>query len=443
MNEAERAGDPPPGGAWEATMVRLLSGRIYYGWIVVGVTFVALLVSAGIRSAPSVLIHPLETELGWQRDAISLFISIGLLIFGAAAPVGGWLITNVGPRRLMLFGLVLGGVSAILSAQMTTLWQFGLLWGVFSGIGGGVTAGALGVTIANRWFTARRGLVLGLFGAATSAGQMVFYRALIPLVEQLGWRGSVVIVGVIALVIITPVLLLMRDDPAEIGVAPYGGAPPAPAIAIPAAGFLSVMSRAIRVPEFWLLAVSFFICGASSTGIVGVHFLPHAIDHNIPQNTAANVLAIMGGMNFIGTLASGILTDRFDPRKLLATYYILRGLSLFIVPYVFQVPGLLVFAVIFGLDYIATVPPTAALCADIFGRRNVGIVFSWVFFAHQLGAASVAYISGLIRVQSGSYLYAFIMAGILAIIGGLLVLRIGQKADVLASPAPVVLVARA
>jgi sugar phosphate permease len=336
----------------------------------------------------------------------------------------------------MIFGLVVGGTSAILSARMTALWQFGLLWGVLSGIGTGVTAGGLGATIANRWFTVRRGLVLGLFGAATSAGLMIFYRALIPMVDQLGWRGSVVIIGVLALVVITPVLLLMRDDPSEIGVEPYGGPPPAPAVAIPAEGFRAVMSRAIRVPEFWLLAGSFFICGASSNGIVGVHFLPHALDHGIPTNTAANVLAIMGGMNFIGTLASGILTDRYDPRKLLATYYILRGLSLFIVPYVFQVPGLLVFAVVFGLDYIATVPPTTALCADIFGRRNVAIVFSWVFFAHQLGAASIAYASGLIRVQSGSYLYAFIMAGILAIFGGILALRIGHKADVLAAPAP-------
>jgi sugar phosphate permease len=415
-------------------MARLLGGRIYYGWIVVGVTFAALLVSAGVRSAPSVLIHPLETELGWQRDGISFFISIGLLIFGASAPVGGWLISTFGPRRLIIFGLVVGGACSIISASMTDLWQFGLLWGVLSGIGTGVTAGALGVTIANRWFTKRRGLILGLFGAATSAGQMIFYRTLIPLVERIGWRGSVVIIGVIALVIITPVLLLMRDDPAEIGVEPYGGPAPVPAGALPAAGFRAVMSRAIRVPEFWLLAGSFFICGASSNGIVGVHFLPHSLDHGIPANTAANVLAIMGGMNFIGTLASGILTDRFDPRKLLATYYILRGLSLFIVPYVFEVPGLLVFAVIFGLDYIATVPPTSALCADIFGRRNVGIVYSWVFFAHQLGAASVAYASGLIRVQSGSYLLAFLMAGVLAILGGIMALRVGHRADILAAP---------
>jgi sugar phosphate permease len=426
-------------------MARLLRGRIHYGWIVVGITFVSLLVSAGVRSAPSVLIHPLEVDpaLRWQRDAISFFISVGLLIFGASAPVGGWLISTFGPRRLMLFGLVVGGLCSIASAAMTAIWQFGLLWGVLSGIGTGVTAGALGVTIANRWFTTRRGLVLGLFGAATSAGQMIFYRSLIPLVERIGWRGSVVIIGVIALVVLTPVLLLMRDDPTEIGVEPYGGQPPAPAVAVPAAGFRAVMSRAIRVPEFWLLAGSFFICGASSNGIVGVHFLPHSIDHGIPQNTAANVLAIMGGMNFIGTLVSGILTDRYDPRKLLATYYILRGLSLFIVPYVFQVPGLLVFAVVFGLDYIATVPPTSALCADIFGRRNVGIVFSWVFFAHQIGAASIAYVSGLIRVQSGSYLYAFIMAGILAILGGLMALRVGHRSDVLAAPAPAVAVVRA
>lgn len=419
-------------------MARLLSGRVFYGWIVVGVTFLSLLVSAGVRSAPSVLIYPLETDpaLLWRRDAISFFISIGLFIFGASAPVGGWLISRFGPRRLMLIGLAVGGTTAIASAGMTAIWQFGLLWGVLSGIGTGVTAGALGATIANRWFTARRGLVLGLFGAATSAGQMIFYRALIPLVDRIGWRGSVILIGVLAIIALTPVLLLMRDDPAAIGLQPYGGPPPAPVAAIPAAGFREVMSRAVRVPEFWLLAGTFFICGASSNGIVGVHFLPYARDRGIPQDTAANVLAIMGGMNFIGTIASGILTDRYDPRKLLATYYIPRGLSLFIVPYVFQVPGLLVFAVVFGLDYIATVPPTTALCADIFGRRNVGIVFSWVFFAHQIGAASVAYLSGLIRVRTDSYLAAFIMAGILAIFGGIMALRVGRRSDILAVPAP-------
>ncbi len=403
-------------------MARLLSGRIYYGWIVVGVTFLTLLVSAGVRSAPGVLIHPLEVDLKWNRASISFAVSIGLLLFGFAAPIGGTLMNRFGPRRLMLFGLLVAGGSALGSAAMTALWQFTLLWGVLSGIGTGVAAAVLGVTIANRWFTAQRGLVLGIFGAATSAGQMIFTPALIWLVERMGWRGSVVILGIIALVILTPVFLLMRDNPTEMGLEPYGG--PAPPTVGAIGGMGAIMSRAIRVPEFWLLSVSFFICGASSSGVIGVHFIPHSIDHGIPQGTAAGVLAIMGGMNFVGSLCSGYLTDRFDPRKLLACYYILRGLSLFLLPFVTQFSGLLIFAIFFGLDYIATVPPTAALASDIFGRRNAGVVFGWIFCAHQVGAASAAYLSGLIRVTFGDYTGAFLSAGLLAIIGGFLALGI-------------------
>jgi sugar phosphate permease len=418
-------------------MARLLGGRVFYGWIVVGVTFATLLVSAGVRSAPGVLIHPLEVDLNWSRAAISFAVSIGLLLFGFAAPFGGMLMNRFGPRRLMLFGLLVSGGSALGSAAMTALWQFNLLWGVLSGIGTGVASAVLGATVANRWFTARRGLVLGLFGAATSAGQMIFTPALIWMVERMGWRGSVVVLGIIALIVLTPVFLLMRDNPADLGLEPYGGAAPAPAVA--PAGGKGIMARAVRVPEFWLLTTSFFICGASSNGVIGVHFIPHSIDHGIPQGVAASVLAIMGGMNFVGSLLSGYLTDRYDPRKLLACYYIFRGLSLFLLPFVTQFSGLLIFAIFFGLDYIATVPPTSALTADIFGRRNVGVVFGWIFCAHQVGAALAAYGSGLIRVTFGDYTGAFLTAGALAVIGGLLALRIRRDAtfEPVAPPAPV------
>ena len=406
-------------------MVRLLGGRVYYGWIVVGVTFLTLLISAGVRSAPGVLIHPLEVDLGWNRAAISFAVSVGLLLFGFAAPFGGQLMVRFGPRKLMLFGLTVSGASAILSAGMTNLVQFNLLWGVLSGIGTGVAAAVLGATVANRWFTRRRGLVLGLFGAATSAGQMIFTPLLIGLVERMGWRGSVVVLGIIALVILTPVFLLMQDNPSDLGLEPYGG--PAPGASSAALSMGQTMARAIRVPEFWLLSISFFICGASSNGVVGVHFIPHSIDHAIPQGTAAGVLAIMGGMNFVGSICSGFLTDRIDPRKLLACYYIFRGLSLFLLPFVTSFPGLVIFAVFFGLDYIATVPPTSALVADIFGRRSVGVIFGWVFCAHQVGAASAAYLSGLLRVIFGSYTSAFLIAGGLAVIGGILALRIERE----------------
>ena len=405
-------------------MARALHGRIYYGWVVVGVTFLTLLISAGVRSAPGVLIHPLQVDLGWSIAPISFAVSIGLLLFGFAAPFGGQLMIRFGPRALMLFGLLVSGASALGSAAMTTLGQFTLLWGILSGIGTGVASAVLGATVANRWFTRRRGLILGLFGAATSAGQMIFTPLLIVLIEGLGWRGSVAILGGVALLTLLPVLTLMRDTPADLGLEPYGG--PAPSAGEPSLGMARTVARAVHVPEFWLLAGSFFICGATSNGVIGVHFIPHSIDQGIAQGTAASVLALMGAMNFVGSIGSGFLTDRIDPRKLLACYYFFRGLSLFLLPFVSHLWGLAIFAVFFGLDYIATVPPTAALVADIFGRRAVGVVFGWVFSAHQIGAASSAYLSGLLRANVGSYASAFLIAGNLALIGTLLALRIDR-----------------
>jgi len=416
-----------------------LSKRLYYGWIVVGIVFVALLVSAGVRAAPTVLVNPLETELGWSRATISFAVSIGLLLYGLSGPVAGWLMDRFGPKRLMLAGLAIIGTSTLAGATVTELWQLNLFWGVLSGIGTGIVAPVLGATVANRWFVERRGLVLGIFGAAASAGQLVAVPALMWLVVVIGWRqGTVLLAGAVMLVLL-PVLFLMRDDPSRMGLRPYGGRgpeaqpaaeeSPAPEPGTPLADAQrrGVMSRTVRAPEFWLLSGSFFICGASSNGIIGVHFVPHSIDHGIPEVTAASVLALMGAMNFVGTLASGWLTDRYDPRKLLAVYYSLRGLSLLLLPFVTEFAGLAVFAVFFGLDYIATVPPTVALVADRFGRMNVGTVFGWVFFSHQIGAALASYLGGVSRDSFGDYTAAFLGAGILAVLAAMMALLVRRR----------------
>ena len=427
------------GGPWWG------SGDLYYGWVVVWVVFAALLVSAGVRAAPTVLINPLETELGWGRATISLAVSIGLLLYGLSGPVAGWLMDRFGPKRLTVLGLFIIGVSTLLGATVTELWQLNLFWGVLSGVGTGIVAPVLGATVANRWFVARRGLVLGILGAAASAGQLVSVPALMWLVVEVGWRWGTTFFALAVFAMIPPVLILMRDDPARMGLRPYGEeeetpaaeASPAPEPGTPVAdagsdadseaeGGRGALSRAVRSPVFWLLSGSFFICGATSNGIVGVHFIPHSIDHGIPEVTAASVLALMGAMNFVGTIASGWLTDRFDPRKLLAIYYTGRGLSLLILPFVTDFSGLAVFAVFFGLDYIATVPPTVALVADRFGRVHVGTVFGWVFFAHQVGAALAAYLGGVARDSLGDYQLAFLSAGVLAILGALMALGVGR-----------------
>jgi sugar phosphate permease len=411
-----------------------LGRRIYYGWIVVAVAAVTALASAGVRLAPAVLIHPLEEEFGWARASISLAAAIGLFIFGMASPVAGALMDRYGPRRLMLAGVLIVGVSTLASSVMTSLWQLHLFWGLLSGLGTGLAAAVLGASVATRWFVARRGLVVGIMGASVSAGQLVFVPLLMWLFVSIGWRGGVVVLGVIVLALLPLIWLLMRDGPDDMGLRPLGANPESGAPAVTrAASLRQIMAYAVRVPEFWLLSGSFFICGATSNGIIGTHLIPHSIDIGIREVTAATIIGIMGAMNFIGTITSGWLTDRYDPRKLLAIYYTFRGLALFLLPFVAGFWGLLIFAVVFGLDYIATVPPTVALTADIFGRQNVGSVYGWVFLSHQFGAGVAAYLGGLARDSFGDYQLAFLTAGALAIIGGMMALRV--RREVHAEPA--------
>jgi MFS family permease len=382
-----------------------------------------LLASAGIRAAPGVLIVPLEQDMGWGRAMLSTAVSIGLLLFGLAGPLAGWLIDRLGPRLVMLGGLILMVAAMLASAAMRAPWQLMLFWGGLSGLGTGLAGAVMGATVANRWFVARRGLVLGVFGAATSAGQLIFLPLIVGMTHIIGWRGVTLALAVIAALLLPAVLLLMRDSPADVGAAPYGlSAAPAPAGLRPSAA--AVMGVALRSPAFWLLSGTFFICGVTSNGLIGTHFVPYAIEYGVPEVTAAGTLALMGMMNFVGTLGSGYLTDRHDPRVLLAVYYGFRGISLLILPFVHGPLGLAVFAVIFGLDYIATVPPTSALVADAFGRQNVGTVFGWVFCAHQVGAALAAWLGGVARESLGSYTLAFLTAGALAGAAVIMSLRI-------------------
>lgn len=403
-------------------MTTVRKRKLFYGWVVVGVTVLTLLVSAGIRAAPGVLILPLERETGWSRTLLSTAVSIGLLLFGFAGPLAGWLVDRLGPRIVMVGGLGLMSLSMVLSALIQAPWQLLLFWGALSGLGTGLAGAVLGTSVANRWFYARRGLVLGVFGAATSAGQLVFLPVIARLVDLTSWRGASYALAGAAVAMLPLVLLLMRDSPAAVGQAPFGLAQ-APALAPRPAG-LSVMGAAVRSPAFWLLSSTFFICGATSNGLIGTHLVPHAVEHGMSTDTAVSALALMGTMNFIGTLASGWLTDRYDPRVLLACYYGFRGLSLLLLPFVNNPFGLAVFAILFGLDYIATVPPTSALVADTFGRQNAGTVFGWVFCAHQIGAALAAWLGGVTRELTGNYGPAFLAAGVLAITATVLSLGI-------------------
>ena len=400
--------------------------RLYYGWIVAGVTALVLLLAAGARSSPGVFLLPMQHDLGYDRGTLSLAVSVGLVMFGLGSPLSGWLMDRFGPRLVTLMGLLLTGVSFLASAAIRSEWQLFVFWGLLSGVGSGVVGSVLGATVANRWFVSHRGLVTGLFGAATSAGQLIFFPLLGALADGVGWRSSALWIAGALLVCLVPAFLLMRDAPAKLGLRPLGvrdGETP-PRIT-PDAG---IMRRALVSLDFWLLTATFFICGATSNGLIGTHFIAHAVEHGMTSVAATGVLAIMGAFNFVGTIASGWLTDRFDPRRLLAVYYIFRGASLCLLPFVEPGFGLLVFAVLFGLDYIATVPPTTALVADTFGRGNVGTVFGWVFCAHQIGAATASWLGGVSRDVLGDYGLAFLVAAGVSAAGGLLALGIRREA---------------
>ncbi len=402
-----------------------MKSKTSYAWVVVGITALVLLVTAGARSAPGAWLIEMERDTGWSRGALSFATSLGLILFGLGGPISGLLMAKFGVRTITALSIVLTALAMWLSSYVQSQLELNLFFGLLSGIGTGLVASVLGATIANRWFLEQRGLVTGIFGASTSAGQLVFYPLLTTLAVSVGWRSSALILAAIVIAVLVPVLFLMRGDPSEVGQRPVGATSDTPMT--PPKADLGIMSKALRHQDFWLLAITFYICGATSNGLIGQHLIPHAVDHGMAQPVAAGVVALLGAFNFVGTIASGWLTDRYDPRKLLLCYYGFRGISLLFLPYMHDIVGLSVFAVLFGLDYIATVPPTVMLVAKTFGRHNVGIVYGWVFAAHQMGAAMAAWIGGVARDNFGDYALAFIVAGIIAIIGGFLALGIRQE----------------
>ena len=419
---------------------RLARGRLHYAWIVAAVTFLVLLSAAGIRSTPGVLIIPLEKEFGWNRATISLAVSVNLLLYGLFGPFAAALMDRFGVRRVILASLSFVAAGVGLTTVMHAPWHLVVLWGVVVGLGTGTTALVLGAYIANRWFAERRGLVTGLLTASAATGQLIFLPNLASAVVNHGWRAAALIVSAVALAMIPVVALFMRNEPSDVGLRPYGAGDEAPLSQAPmggnpAAAALSALGQGFRSREFWLLAGSFYICGASTNGLIGTHLIPASMEHGVAEVTAATLLAAMGVFDLVGTTVSGWLTDRWDSRYLLCWYYGLRGLSLLFLPYALgtQFLALAAFAVFYGLDWIATVPPTVRLAANVFGKRNVGVMFGWISAAHQLGAATAAFGAGALRTWLGSYQVAFMASGLLCLLAAGLVIRIGQasKGDLL------------
>jgi MFS family permease len=389
-------------------------------WLVAATAFVALVGAAGFRATPAVLLHPLHAEFHWPLATISAAVSVNLMLFGLTAPFAAALMDRFGIRRVVAAALLLVAAGSGLTVFMTASWQLILCWGVLVGLGTGSMALAFVATVTGRWFVHRRGLVTGVLTAGGAAGQLVFLPLLAAVVRDHGWRTAALIVAAAALAVVPLVGWLLRENPADLGIPPYGGTevvPPPPATGGAAARAVNALRAAARTGPFWLLAGGFAICGATTNGLVGTHFIPAAHDHGLPETTAAGLLALVGLFDIVGTIGSGWLTDRMDSRLLLGAYYALRGGSLLVLPSLFAGttrPSMLVFIIFYGMDWVATVPPTVALCREYFGA-SAPVVFGWVFASHQVGAAIAATAAGFVRDQLGTYTLAWYVAGALSV----------------------------
>ena len=411
-----------------------MKSKLHPAWIVAAITFATLFASAGFRSAPSVLILPLEDEFGWRRDVISAALAINVLLFGLTAPFAAALMDRFTVRKVVMSALTVIGIGALLTIWMNKSWHLMLLWGVVVGIGTGSMALVFAATIANRWFVKKRGLIIGVLTAAGASGQLVFLPTLARLAQDPGWRASSVMISIAAFLMVPLIYLFLKENPQSINTTPYGAAdnwqPPVLEKGNAARVAIVTLRDAAKVRNFWYLVGSFFICGLSTSGLIGTHFIPAAHDHGMAQVTAASLLALIGVFDVVGTITSGYLTDRNDPRKLLFFYYLLRGLSLFLLPSILfskVEASTLVFVIFYGLDWIATVPPTVMLCRQVLGPDKGAIIYGWVFAAHQIGGALAAFGAGLLRVKFGDYAAAFYITGILCVITSYFVLQITIK----------------
>ena len=408
--------------------------KFHPAWPVAAITFLVLVITAGIRATPSVLVVPLEDAFGWHRDQISLAIAVNVLLFGLVAPFAAAFMERFGVRKVVLTALSLVTAGAISTTLISSPGQLIATWGVVVGIGTGSMALVFGGTIANRWFVKHRGLVIGAFTASTATGQLVFLPGLAYLAQHSGWKVVSVSVSIACAAMIPLVLIFLRESPASVGRLPYGAEPdwqpPAKSEISAAKLALVTLKEASAKKDFWYLFASFFVCGLSTSGLIGTHFIPAAHDHGMMETTAASLLALIGVFDLIGTLASGYLTDRYDPRKLLFFYYFLRGLSLFLLPIIlFNTvhPSTLVFVIFYGLDWVATVPPTIMLCRTVLGPNRGMVIYGWVFSAHQIGASVAALGAGILRVKLGDYALSFYISGAFCLLSAALVLRIAKN----------------
>jgi sugar phosphate permease len=410
--------------------------RFHYAWMVIAVTFLIMLVTAGIRATPSVMMVPLEQGFGWSRTTISMALAINLALFGLMGPFAAAAMQRFGMRRTVLAALTVLAIAVALSGKMHAAWQMVLIWGVLVGSATGATSTTLGAVVVNRWFSQHRGLAMGILTASSATGQLAFLPLMAWVAEHRGWQTLVLLVALAAAIVLPIVALLLPEKPSAIGLRRLGEADDAAADAAqsnanPIVIAFAALKKASTFGDFWLLFFTFFICGASTNGYIGTHFIAMCGDYGLSEVRGAGMLAMMGVCDLFGTTLSGWLSDRFNNRVLLFWYYGLRGLALIFLPFAFgyQYLGLPLFGLFYGLDWIATVPPTVRLTTDVFGSRDAPVVFGWVVAGHQLGAAFAALGAGMLRSTLGTYTMATMISGGLCVVGAMLVLRINRPTD--------------
>ncbi|MES2071098.1 MAG: MFS transporter [Pseudomonadota bacterium] len=414
--------------------------RFNYAWLVLGLIFVVLLAAAGIRATPAVMIVPLEQEFGWNRSTISFAISVNIALYGLIGPFSAAAMQRFGVRPVVLAGLCLLSAGTALSTFMHLPWHMVLTWGLLVGAGSGVAATTLAATIVSRWFETRRGLAMGLLTASSATGQMVFLPLMASMVGHYGWRSVAFLVAAVAALAIPLIAIFLPERPRDIGLKMYGQTEETDAATLAAEASkknpfmiaIDALRSSLKMRDFWLLFISFFVCGMSTNGYIGTQFIAMCGDYGISAVGGAGILAAMGMLDLVGTTMSGWLTDRYNSRVLLCWYYGLRGLALLFLPHAFGLGyfGLPIFAIFYGLDWIATVPPTVRLANDVFGRLAAPIVFGWIAAGHQLGAAFANFLSGSLRSSLGTYTASSMLMGGVCIACAVMVLQIkGQQGD--------------
>ena len=415
-------------------LTKMSSDRFHYAWVVLAVVFIGMLAGVGVRAAPGVMILPLQKAFGWDVSTISGAISVNIMLMGACAPFVTGLMQAIGLKRTMLGCLFILMLATGLSSFMTAPWQFYLTWGLMVGIGAGAGAVGLAGAVANRWFAHRNGFATGLLFAANAAGQLIFLPILAMLADRYGWRGVSVGVTTAIAVVLPIVWLLLPESPAAVGIPAFGATTIEPLARSPGGNMFGVafgaLRRASKSMDFWLLCGTFSICGLSTNGLINTHLIAYCADFGIPTVQGASILAVIGAFSLVGSACSGWLCDRYSPRVLLFWYYGLRGLSLVVIPFTsFDGVSLGVFAVFYGLDWVATGPATFALTNEVFGRRDAPVIVSWIFASHQVGGAIAAFGAGAVRSFSGSYLLAFVASGAACLMASMLVLRITPRGE--------------